>query len=42
MKKLLWLWKKIWGTKYRIVYTEELHEDEVLFYGHKIYVGKES
>lgn len=40
MKKLLWLWKKFWGKKYYIVYTKELREDEALFYGHKIYVGK--
>ena len=42
MKKLIWLWKKIWGKKYYIVYTEELRKGEALFYGHKIYVGKKS
>ncbi len=42
MKKLIWLWKCFWGRKYKIIYIEKgLLENEVLFYGHKIYVGKE-
>ncbi len=42
MKKLIWLWKKFWGVRYRIVCTEELREDEVLFYNHKIYIGRKN
>ena len=42
MKKLIWLWKKFWGKKYYIVYTDKLRENEVLFYRHKIYVKKGS
>lgn len=42
MKKLIWLWRRFWGAKYYIEYTEELCKDEVLFFGHKIYVGKEN
>ena len=40
MKKLIWLWKRFWGRKYYIVYTDELRENEALFYNHKIYIGK--
>ncbi len=42
MKKIMWIWKKFWGTRYKIVYTDELCENEVLFYGHKIFIGKEN
>lgn len=42
MKKIMWLWKKFWGKRYKIVYTEKLRENEVLFYGHKIFIGKEN
>lgn len=40
MKNIIWLWKCFWGKKYRIVYTKELCKDEVLFFGHKIYIQK--
>lgn len=40
MKRLIWLWIRFWGRKYYIVYTEELRDNEVLFYNHKIYIGK--
>lgn len=42
MKKLIWLWKRFWGKRYRVIYTKELRKDEVLFYGHKIFIGKEN
>ncbi len=40
MKKLIWLWKCFWGTKYYIEYNENLKENEVLVYGHKIYIKR--
>lgn len=40
MKKLLWLWKRFWGTTYYIEYDDHLKENEVLVYGHKIYIKR--
>lgn len=40
MKKLLWLWKCFWGTKYFVTYTDRLKDDEILVFGHKIYISK--
>lgn len=40
MKKLIWLWKRFWGKKYYIVYTNNICNNEVLVYGHKIYLKK--
>ena len=43
MKKLIWIWKRFWGKKYYIEYVEKgLRENEVLFYGHKIYIRRKS
>ncbi len=39
MKKLIWIWKRIWGREYRIIYTNKLTKDRILFYRHKIYIG---
>lgn len=39
IKKLIWLWKRFWGTWYHIEYTDRLKEDECLFYAHTIYIG---
>ena len=41
MKKIIWLWKKFWGKRYRIKYTDKLKSNEILVYSHKIYIGKE-
>lgn len=43
MKLLLrikWAWDSFWGKKYFIKYTDKLKDDEVLFKGHRIYIGK--
>ena len=41
LKKIYWLLSKIRGKKYFITYVEEgLEEDEVLVYGHRIYLPK--
>lgn len=40
MKKLVWLWKRFWGTYYRVEYTENLKENEQLYYRHILYIGK--
>lgn len=37
--KLKWKWVKFWGKKRRIVYTDKLKKDEVLFYGYTIYLS---
>lgn len=39
IKKLLWLWKRFWGKKYYIKFTNHLKNDEVLFFSHTIYIG---
>lgn len=41
MKRLIWSFKKFWGRKYRIIYTNQLPKDEILICGHKIYKGGE-
>lgn len=39
IKKLKWLWKRFWGKTIIIEFIETgLQEDEVLFYGHKVYI----
>ena len=39
LRKIKWLWKRFWGTKIIIKFIETgLQEDEVLFYGHKVYI----
>lgn len=40
MKKILWLWRKFWGKKYIIKYTDQIKEDEILIIGHHIYINK--
>ena len=40
MKKLKFLWMRFWGKKYYIVYTDNLKENEIVFYRHKIFIGK--
>ena len=43
MKKLVWFWKRLVGKKYYIEYVEQrLRDNEVLFYGHKIYIGRKN
>ena len=38
-KKIIWLWKLFWGKKYFITSVKEgLAEDEILVYGHRIYI----
>lgn len=38
IEKLLWIWKRIWGTCYIMTPVKEgLDKDQLLFYGHKIY-----
>lgn len=41
MKKLSWFFKKLFGKKYFIKYTDRLKSDEILILGHKIYISKE-
>ena len=41
MKKLSWFFRKIFGKKYFIKYTDKLKNDEILILGHKIYISKE-
>ena len=38
IKKLIWLWKCFWGKRLIIKVSEELKEDEVLIYGHCLYL----
>lgn len=38
MKKLIWLWKRFWGRTLIIKLSDELKEDEVLIYGHYLYL----
>lgn len=39
IKKIKLLWKKFWGKTIIIEFIETgLQEDEVLFYGHKVYI----
>lgn len=40
MQKLIWLWKRFWGRKYFIICTDRLRADEILVFGHKIYIGR--
>ena len=40
MKKLIWLWKCLWRTKYKIEYTDNLTNNEILIYHHKLYIGR--
>jgi hypothetical protein len=40
LKELLWLWTKFRGKKYFIKYTDELEEDEILVYRHRVYISK--
>lgn len=42
MKKIMWLWKKFWGKRYRIKYTNKLKVNEILVYSHQIFIGKEN
>lgn len=42
MKKLKTIIVKFFGKKYFIKYVDWLEPDEVLTFGHKIYIGKES
>lgn len=39
LKKMSWYWKCFWGRKYFIKYTDELEEDTILVYGHRIYIS---
>lgn len=41
MKKKLNLWKRFWGKTYRIIETNEIKENTILIYGHRIYVNRE-
>lgn len=41
LNRLKWSWKTFWGAKYYVRYTDKLKSDEILVYGHKIYIGKE-
>lgn len=34
-----WLWKRFWGNSYRIIFTDKLKDDEILFYNHKLYLS---
>lgn len=39
IKKVKWLWKRFWGKTIIIKFVETgLQGDEVLFYGHKVYI----
>lgn len=40
MKKLIWIWKHLWGKRYYIEFTDKLKNNEILIYRHKIYIGK--
>lgn len=40
MKRLMWIWKRFWGNIYHIEYSNELKNNEILVYGHKIIIGK--
>lgn len=42
ISKLIWLWKKFWGFQMRIEVNEKLKEDEVLLYGHILYLPSTS
>ncbi len=41
MKKVLWILKRLFGKKYFIKYSNKLKSDEILVFGHKIYISKE-
>lgn len=37
LKKINWFWKNFWGKRYRVIKNNKV-EEELLVYGHKIYV----
>lgn len=37
---MIWFFRKFFGRKYFIVYTDKLKDDEILVSGHKIYIGR--
>lgn len=40
LKKIYWLLARIRGKKYFITYLDDLEEDEILVFGHRIYLKK--
>lgn len=40
MNKIKKIWISFWGKKYRIIYSDNLKENEVLVYRHKVYLKK--
>lgn len=41
MKKLIWLWKRIFGKLLIIKTSKNLKKDEVLIYGHCLYFSSD-
>jgi hypothetical protein len=42
LKKIRWLWKRFFGTLLIIKVSDELKEDEILIYGHSLYLPPNS
>ena len=40
IKKIMNLWRNFLGKKYKVIYSDNLKENEVLVYRHKIFVKK--
>lgn len=40
LKRLKWWLIRFWGRKYFITHTDKLKRDEILIFGHRIYVNK--
>ena len=38
--EMIWIIKLFLGKKYFIKYTDKLKNDEILIFGHKIYISK--
>lgn len=41
LKNIFWYWKRFWGRKEYIEFTDKLKFDEILHWGHKIYLSEE-
>lgn len=39
INRIKWMWIKFWGWKYRVKYTNELKENEILCFRHTLYIG---
>ena len=40
MRKIYWFFIKLFSKKYFIKYTDKLKKDEILVFGHRIYISK--